>query len=327
MIQIYRRFDKAVSSLEPNWRLFLVIYLITAFALFRASVYVNLINREELNTTWHAAMISGTASAPLQYRVLSFLFPEFFIKMLQVTPFTAYMIVRFLCVIVTIPLFHLYLRKWFDPIYSLVGTMFLSVGFLLAQMHVLQPSSPLNFVVFLLGFWAIRSKRDLLLGIIIALGSFNRFTPIFLVVAYLCVNYKLISRRELLLKSIIYLVIWGSIMLGLRLYYHFPQSSFSFVTIEYNLEEALVPFRDPSLFNALNNSFIALLLFGPLWFFSFNDLEKKPAFLSRGMMVVIPFILLHTFFALIYEVRLLLPLAPVIIPSGLLTLKAKIKKG
>lgn len=321
-----KKVDLFISGHEPHWKILLVFYLIIVFGLFRLSVFVSWENRTELNTVWHASMINQAAASPLQYRVLSFLLPEMIIRLLGISPFGAYMLFRFLYYSVGIVLFHLYLRKWFKTKDAVFGTLLLVCSYAFTIMPVLQPSSPLNFIIFLLGFWAIREKKDWFLGIIILLGTFNRFSPVFLVASYFLVNYKFVSQKTLIFKTLRHLFLWFAVFVGLRLFFGLREGYAPLFVLPYNIMFAMTYLFRPTIKLFLNTSLLSVFIFGIFWYFAFRDMRQKPVFLVRLLGIVPLYVLIHLLFSLLIEARLLLPLAPVIIPSGLMSLLPRLQK-
>ena len=58
----------------------------------------------------------------------------------------------------------------------------------------------------------------------------------------------------------------------------------------------------------------AFLLFGVLWVLPWRAMKEAPQLLRRSLWLLPPFVLLHYVVAVVQEVRLFLPLAPIIIP-------------
>jgi hypothetical protein len=256
----------------------------------------------------HMEAIQGVVRAPVRYRPLSFWMTELLRRATGlpylITDFYMRMLFLFFCGLA----FHSYLRRWLD-----VPTTVLGVVLLFALMpavywrgyHKLYDF--VNLLIFILGYTIIRAKRDWWLVPLLAVGMFNRETTVMLVVVYFCVRWGELPVRTLLLRSGLLGLMCMAIYVGLRLVYSYA-SWFHW----YELRENPL---DPQTYVHL------LLFFNAFWVLAFLDWRSKPRFLRRAMLMAPLFFGIHFVVGYVREVRLFLPLVPLFIPLGLLTLR------
>lgn len=107
-----------------------------------------------------------------QSRLLQFLVPEFFHRVLGIYIENGYALARLLFVFLAFLSFHFFLRKWFSPAESFVGVLILSGALPIAfQVSDLQESAPLLMLMFVLCMWAIREGKDTLYCVFLLVGG------------------------------------------------------------------------------------------------------------------------------------------------------------
>ncbi|RJO66556.1 MAG: hypothetical protein C4523_12015 [Myxococcales bacterium] len=278
---------------------------------------------------WHASMLDGTAHTVNQFRVLSFLLPEFIHRTLGFSLLFAYLAQRFLYLALILCLLHRYLGRWFDEGLAMAGTLYFAAILPITSMDMIQPSEPLNVLVFLLGFWAIREGRVAALAAFVVLGALNKDTTAFLVPCYLLVHWGSRPWRKLLAETGLLAALFFAVYSAVRLYYHAvfktPPGLYEF-QIDYNLQAILLPaftdlvthLRQGAFFVA--RPYLSLLLYGAMWILPFLRFREKPAFFRRLALITPLFLLGHFFVGRLDESRLFLPLFPLLVPMGLMTL-------
>jgi hypothetical protein len=268
-------------------------------------VLVSTLTTRELE---HVQALQGVVRAPVRYRPLSFWMTEVLRRgtglPYLITDFYLRLLFLFLCALA----FHRYLRRWLD-----LPTTVLGVVLLFALMpavywqgyHKLYDF--LNLLIFILGYALIRARRDWWLVLLLAVGMCNRETTVMLVVVYFFVRWDELPVRTLLLRSGLLGLLCMAIYVGLRLVYSYA-SWFHW----YELRENPL---DPLTYVHL------LLFFNAFWVLAFLDWKSKPRFLRRAMLMAPLFFVIHFAVGYVLEVRLFLPLLPLFIPLGLLSLR------
>jgi hypothetical protein len=251
---------------------------------------------------WHLEMIGGSALAPNQYRPLT---PWLAEGLRHAIPGgsvpTAYLMLRGLMTGLVLLFFDRYLRVWFAPAAAAAGALFLGAILPFAYLHVVQESDPLNLLVFVLAYWALARNRDLPLLPLVLIGTLNREATAMIPALYLLARSGSRPPLEVAWRTAALAAAWaavyGAMLLGygIRSYYCEP------VTIGLNL-------------SSWGPSVHVLLLFGAMWALAAVGARRGPLMLRRAMWLLPPYIILHYVVSLAWEVRLFLPLAPLIIP-------------
>lgn len=259
---------------------------------------------------WHNLIINGDGYYPDQYRILTYYIAQLLISC-KIPFHIAYVSLRFLFTFLGACLLHIYLGKWFDLKESTIGCLYffivLPVTFIGYEM---QPTDPLNFIFFLLGYTFIRDEKNILLAVLIFISMLNRETTLMLIPVFF---FYTLGRFDFLkvLKTLFYLTATAfSAYLVLRYIYGLREP---YVTASY-----LEILKD----NVTNVwSYINLLLFFNVgWVLAFKNLRAKPLFLKRSLLMVPIFFILHLLVGRILEIRLFLPLLPIFIPLVLFSI-------
>lgn len=255
----------------------------------------------------HVQAIRGTVRPPLRYRPLSFWMTEVLCRASGVpyllVDFYLRMLFLFFCALAL----DGYLRRWLDPVATVLGVVVLFAlmpAVYWRGYHKLYDFT--NLLVFIAGYWLIRERRDGWLAALLAVGMLNRETPVMLVVVYFLVRWGQMPRRRLLLRTAALGLLSMGIYVGLRLAYGYERW--------YHWDELWENPVDPRTYIHL------LLFFGPFWVLAFLDWKRKPRFLRRAMLMAPVFFAIHFVVGYVREVRLFLPLLPLFIPLGLLSL-------
>jgi hypothetical protein len=247
-----------------------------------------------------------------QSRLLQFYVPELVHKTLMLSIEHAYMLQRFLFVFLAFICFHAYLRRWFDARVSFCGVLLLA-AIIPFTFHAgdLQESSPLLLLTFLLGLWAIREDRKLLMAVVFLMGGINNETMLILPLVYLLYNFVDLDARRLviLFRNTFLISLPMVIAVGTIRYinrdrpvlgggWHFPD----------NVEGLLTG----------NTQYWGFLFtFGVLWVYALLRYKSKPLFLRRAFLMIPFFIAAHVVTGIITEVRQMLPLGFIVIPMAL----------
>lgn len=251
---------------------------------------------------WHSEMIRGIGPAPSQYRPLTPWLAEG-LRLILPTAYmpVAYFAVRALATAFVLYFFDRYMRCWFTNGASAAAAMCLAAILPFTYFRVIQESDTINLLVFILAFWAMARGRDLLLLPLLLIGTLNRETTAMIPVIYLLARWGSAPARQIILRTAMLVAAWAAVYGGLRLAYGSLPYYCDFFMWKRNLANLL-----PTVH--------VLLLFGAMWVLAFIGARRGPRLLRRAVWLLPPFVILHYVVALVMEVRLFLPFAPVVIP-------------
>lgn len=251
---------------------------------------------------WHAQMVLGYAPAPNQYRPLTPFVAEWLRPLMpRHSVYEAYFTLRALVTGGTLLCFDRYLRTWFSNAAAAAGALCLAAIIPFTYYAVIQESDPINLLVFVAAFWALAHKRDRLLLPLVLVGTVNRETTALIPVVYLAARWRrALAWRALLRAALLgaaWILVYGAILAayGRR----------GYITDEVKLSQNLASWG-PTI--------LVILMFGVMWILPFVAARRSPRLLRRALWLLPPYVLLHYVVALVQEVRLFLPFAPVLIP-------------
>lgn len=251
---------------------------------------------------WHQEMISGVAPAPNQYRLLT---PWLANLVWPLAPngdlYFAYFLLRALFTGLALWGFDRYLRVWFSAGAAAGGALCLAAIIPFTYFPVVQESDPLNLLVFVAVFWALARHRDLWLIPLMVIGTLNRETTAMLPLVYLLARWGEEPSRRVMGRTVLFALCWVVAYGGMRLGYGHRPYYTEVVMLEANLASLL-----PTAF--------ALLSLGAMWFLPWFGRRQAPGLLRRPLWLVPPFVALQYVVAVVQEVRLFLPLTPIMIP-------------
>jgi len=303
---LYDLFDARLGKLEPKWLplslVYLAMSLITNYANYKAT---GMPTEEWHENLWNLAPSAG---APNVYRMFSVVAAEAVHVALHISPTAAYMLNGTLFVFLAMCVFHVFLKKWFSSELSFAAVLFTFAALPLTYGHITQPWDQFTLLTFALGFLAIRDRKDAWLVPIILVGTFNRETTIFLVLAYFLCRFDEDPKGRLLAYCVVYGLCWAGPYLGIREYIGPRDYYTDYWMVEKNVTEWYYSIAFPAL------------LFGIFWILALMDIRKKPKFLVRSAMIIPPFFILHFFMANMMEVRLFTTLFFLMVPLALFSL-------
>lgn len=271
----------------------------------------------------HTAILDGEAPSPYRYRVLvpavgALLWWAFGNVTSSVQAFVlAYWLLDFAALAGFLVLLFVYVKRWFTWQTSLLGVFFCAGMLPLTfHEHYFQPWSLWEAVFFTAALILIADKRFYLFGVIVALATLNRETAIFLPLLFLLTTQEgvdpfkqlwRINRKELA-WFLTYLLIWGVIFAGARALRGPSPHLESLASI---LKSNLLP-------KHLFKSVVYWSLFlGAFWFFVVTGYRNAPSLVRRSAWIIPPYVLVLAVWSYWFEVRLLAPLLPVLLPLGL----------
>ncbi len=258
---------------------------------------------------WHMEMVLGQAPAPNQYRPLTPWLANGLASVLAggvtqptLALFYAYMLLRGVVTGIALLCFDRYLRMWFSGAAAAAGALCLAAILPFTYQRVVQESDPINLLAFVLAFWWIAKERDLLLIPLVAVGTLNRETTAMIPAVYLLARWGERPLREIAWKTAAIGGAWVVVYGALRLGYGGREYYCDVVMWSQNWSAWIPTVR-------------VLLVFGALWVLAFLGAGAGgPAMLRRALWLAPPYVALHYVVARADEVRLFLPLAPIIIP-------------
>ncbi len=300
------------------------LILILSVSTVIAYGYFNRVDRPnfEPRLELHNQIIAGTAPSPYRYRIIVPFAAEVFTKALSVVlPIKAsfllsYAIYDLLAVFFLLAILFFWLRTWFNREQALIGVLFIAGTMPIAlQDHYFQPWSLLEAGLFSAALLAIHRKRYWLLASLVALAALNRETAIFIPIAILLtIDMKSLLNirskndwKPFLLFGGLFLL-WAAVFWGLR---YFLGSTSHIETIEGLLTRNTTK---GSLFYTFVNG---ILFLGGLWVFAFLGFRYAPRFIKRVVLIIPLYLITVMVWGVWYEVRLLMPLYPVLVPLGL----------
>ncbi len=261
------------------------------------------LNADAFLDTWHDKMLAGQAAAPNQYRVLTPWLVQYLVQPLHLTGtiYGAYAVLRGLFVALTLWCFDRYLRTWFSRSAAAAGALCLAAVIPFTYFAVIQESDPLNLLVIVLGFLAIARKHDAWLFPLMLVGTLNRETTLLLPAVYFLARWKEEASGKVILRTVLLAACWAVVFAGLRLRYGHHANYTEQIMWGQNVASALPTLR-------------AFIFLGVLWILPWLAPKDTPVLLRRTLWLVPPFVALHYIVAVVQEVRLFLPLAPILIP-------------
>lgn len=255
-----------------------------------------------------------------QSRLLQYIIPELFHKLLSLSIEHAYILQRWLFVFLAFICFHYYLRKWFKPSVSFAGVLFLASAMPLSYYGYLQESAPLLLLTFVLGLWAIRDNRLFALTLIFLVGGLNNETMLILPLAYFLYRFRSFGLKNLLPLIKITLIIslpllltvglmkyltWGLPILGGANHFYSNLSGITYCLL-----------MNPFDYYQAGYLFV-FFIFNVFWLYAFFQWKDKPLFLKRISLIIPIFIIIHLITGIFIEVRQMIPLSFIIIPMAL----------
>lgn len=295
--------------------IFILIYLFLAWILSWNYFATHLIQLSSWKT-WHQALIEGKIGDSNQFRLLAFWLPQIISILFEQSIQLAYIMVRFLFTFLTLCLFHLFLLKWFDHKLAFLSVILYAAITPITQLPYLQEADVIHQFFFLIGLWLIREKKILLFAILLFIATFNKETIIFLIPLYILFNWQKSRVLKVIFECLIFAIVWYVAFVITRNAFYSSQNSEI-----WQLPHNISIIKDYFIINPfINYEIFWIPLFGVFWILPFLRLKEKPKFLQIGAYYIIIFMIIHFLFGWPEETRIILPLAFLVIPSGIMTL-------
>lgn len=296
-----------IKKLKSNLLTWIFVYY--CMVMINVIVYYNLIDFPKLiiRKGIHKSIIDGTACTPHQYRILVPYLAEFLQRM-GIYFKESYVIIRAMADLLGAILFHIYLKKWFTTKVCVIGVLFyLGILPLVYPRSYFQSIDSLNFLFFLIGYILIRERKDIFLFPLLFISMFNRETSIILILVYLFFRFDELNIKQLGINVFLLFIISMGTYFGIRSFYETSKPYSDFFYFFSNLKSPL--------------SYIyTILLFNIFLFYAWYDFGNKPKFLRRSSLMIPFFLIIHWMISIVQEIRLFLPLIPIVIPLGLISM-------
>jgi len=290
----------------------------------------NLVLKLRLTPEWtdgtldgiHNRLMAFQYSNNEQSRLLQFLVPEFFHRTFSLTIGSSYALARLLSIFMALVVFHFFLRKWFSQAESFAGVLILSgsmaITFLVFD---LQESAPLLMLLFILGLWALREKKDLLFGLLLILGGgLTNETMLVMATGYFFYRVNSFKASNIIRTGFTTLLIALPAFLvqgGIRyINRHQPHLVGSYHLPD-NLAGIWDEIRDPigTLFHGMY--IYPFLIFSVLWIYAAIGYRRSPHFLKSMFWLIPLFVAGNMITGIITESRQMIPLGFILIPMSL----------
>ena len=274
----------------------------------------------------HQSILDGTAEPPYNYRLLVPLLTESsanIISFVSGIPFKisfalSYIIYNIFSLSLFLFTLYVYLKEWHSKSLSIIGTLFCAALLPISlRDHYFQPWSLIEAWFFVMTMYATYKARFSWVVIITGLAVLNRTTGIFIPLIYLLgsVDFKALINhpQNSNIKSIAYkFTLLVSISLVLILIVRNIQEGGAHIhSLTWIFEHNITRFN-------LAMALINLSLFsGAWWVFSIFGFKHADRY-TKQLLVFVPLYLVPIIiFGLWKEVRMLLPIYPIIISLGL----------
>jgi hypothetical protein len=258
----------------------------------------------------HQSVFNGTATEPDRYRLLAPVIVEGAIRLFggstphDVAFDRAYGVFYFAAMAAMLWSLFAYLRVWFADEEALIAVLLVASTLRITiRQHNYAPASFLEPTFFALGLLLILKNRWMLLGVLIAIATLNRETGIFLVLLFAVTQP---ATKVNVQAAIVFAAIWASVFLGVR-YFSGPGERY------WELERIWrTNLSQPGLTVYNLTAFL-----GVMWIFAAAGFSRAPAFVRRTALVVPVYLAVVAVWGIWWEVRLLMPLLPIVLPLGL----------
>jgi hypothetical protein len=271
----------------------------------------------------HNQILEGTAESPYRYRVLAPFSADILTNTLS--PFLvqskafliSYALIDIVSISALLLALFLFLKIWFPIEYSLIGALFAASTMVIAfRDHYFQPWSLLEAAIFSFALLFIFNKKYLILGLTILIATLNRETALFIPFIFLFTNFDFLNsskgkpriRKETILLFIAFFSIWAVTYTGIRLLIGSTGHM-------YTVKELWI--RNTYLSNLIRSFLTNGLFLGFFWIFAGLGFKAAPKFIKQATLIIPFYLTPIIIFGNWYEVRLLMPLYPILIPLGL----------
>jgi len=276
-----------------------------------------------LRMSVHQELLDASIGSPFRYRVLAPFLTELMARAFE--PMAgrprafqlAYSIWNFSGVFALLWAMRLLAGLWLGPRLALLSAVFLALPLWVSfRIQPYAPWSAPEAALFVLGLLALAGQHGRWLLALVVVATLNRETALYLPLAALATAcpWPPVPGREVIERirlPLLALALWG-------LSYGLLRVVIGPAPRVLGLAETFAQNVKPgNIETALHQ--LALFL-GPAWLLFPLGIRRAPAFLRRACLVILPALVLYTVFGRWREVRILLPLAPLITVVALFAL-------
>jgi hypothetical protein len=299
---------------RPSRTIALLAVLIAAISVSWFDYALNR-NVHQTRVREHREVIEGTALAPFHYRVL--------------VPFSAELAIRGLTAIAgydgafraVYALFYgaallglvialqAYLELWFSRQQSLVGVLLMCCTLPIAlRYHAFAPWSILEPVIMTVGLRWIATQQTVLIVPLTLVATLNRETAVLLPIAVLldAIGANNMARR--LSHALGAMAVWLATLLVVR-YVRGSAADLLSLNAVWAMNRSAQGLKTAA-------SSVPLFLGGTGWLLAVYGVATTPAFVRRMLWIILFYAPLYIVYGYWYEVRLLMPLYPVVVPAA-----------
>lgn len=258
----------------------------------------------------HQRVLAHTATAPDRYRFLTPVLVEGPVRILQRAMSRedafdrVYAVFYVVAMVAMVWSLFAYLRVWFSDEQALIGVLIVTSTLRITiRQHDYAPSSYLEPTFFALALLLILKDRRVLLGLLVTLASFNRETGVFLVMLFVATNAR---TRRTLMTALVYTAIWGAVFLGVRYVAGEGERYWEIGRVwQTNLSQPGLTIYNLTAF------------LGVVWILAVAGLGRAPTFVRRSAVVIPVYVGVVAVWGIWWEVRLLMPILPLVLPLAL----------
>ncbi|MFO7915894.1 MAG: hypothetical protein R6U43_09425 [Candidatus Krumholzibacteriales bacterium] len=315
----------------------LAVLIILSASLVISYNYFHFVERPNITERMviHDSILEGEAPSPYRYRVLVPFATQGMTDFVRaVTPLSyrnswilSYIIYDLAAIFLFISTLYFFLMEWHQRIYSLAGALFCCAVLPLSlRDHYFQPWSLIESWFFCAAFLAARKKNYYAILALTLAASLNRMSGLFIPLIYLASFLRfrdtenegsgfdtLAAGKFLLLAAVS-----AGTILTLRYLMGWSENIHS-IRYLWGLNRTF-----PYYIYAIIN----IVLFGGAWWFFFAaGIKYADRFTVSMFPVILLYLLPVAIFGIWKEVRLLLPVYPVLISTGLFYLRQKMKSN
>lgn len=262
-------------------------------------------------------VVEGTADAPERYRVLVPYTLHWIASATGASMSSVWHATRLALFFAAYVVFYRYLRRWFPPTHSLLGTAIVAATLPLTFTNSwAHPDHIAELALFTAGCAAIAAERPLAVAAILAVAALNRETAVFLVPLYLVAGERIVRRIPVTLALA---AEWAAIYVGLRMWRGFVHYDYGQLTRNFQFLKLLPASYDPY---ARAYAYFGLVLFGALLVtVALSHSAGRPLFMTRALWIVPAFAVVAFTLSSIIESRIFTPLYALIVPAVIFSLR------
>jgi hypothetical protein len=262
------------------------------------------------------SVIAGNAEAPGRYRVLAPYAYEGVRRATGLSPLYAWLVFRWLSLLLALLATHLYLRTWFETGKAVAGNMLMfalmPLTFTNAWPH---PDHFVELFLFTLGCACIARGWFGTFVLVLGLNALNRETSVFLLALFSLATPDSAGHRG---RTIACTVLWAAIYVGLRWALGFETYDAWQARRNFGWLLPMSPNYPP--YYRIRGWFYLLLLV-PCFWLAARSWRVQPRFVRVATAFVAPaFVVVGFLFSSVIEARIFAPLMPLLLPAMLVTL-------